>query len=61
MAIIISDNEGNKFSDVKEINLFRIIPEKKIENKYSDFVTANLNYELNKSERYFYGTDAEES
>ena len=61
MAIIISDNEGNKFSDVKEINLFRIIPEKKIENKYSDFVTANLNYELNKSEKYFYGTDAEES
>ena len=61
MAIIISDNEGNKFSDVKEINLFRIIPEKKIESKYSDFVTANLNYELNKSENYFYGTDAEES
>lgn len=61
IAIIISDNEGNKFSEIKEINLFRIITEQKIENKYSDFVTANLYYELNKNEKYFYGTDADES
>ena len=46
---------------LKKLIYLELFQKKKNENKYSDFVTANLNYELNKSENYFYGTDAEES
>ena len=53
LTVVITDSEGKKNSSLKEIILYRVIPEQKIEDKYTNFITANMNDELNKNERFF--------